>query len=90
MGLNLGDDSLEPKNINAEVLMAKTSNGTVKRLNECDQCDFSSFRTGHFNVHMKIHSGEKSNKCNQCDYGSSEASKLRRHSKTHSGEKSQE
>ena len=88
MGLNLGDDSLEPKNINAEVLMAKTSNGTVKRLNECDQCDYSSFRTGHFNVHMKIHNGEKPNKCNQCNYASSDPSALKRHLKIHSGEKS--
>ena len=62
----------------------------VHRGNKCNLCDYSSYHAGHFKIHLKMHSGEKTNKCNLCDYASSQLGNLKRHLKTHNGEKQKE
>ena len=52
-----------------------------EKFNECNQCEYESYRAGD----LKTHSEEKSNKCNQCRYTSSQLCNLRRHLKTHIG-----
>ena len=50
---------MEPSLGDIGMRVSNVGKGPGKRLNKCNQCDYSSFRTGHFKVHLKIHSGEK-------------------------------
>ena len=68
-------------------IMNRNTDKVIKSL-KCNQCSYSSSRTGHLETNLKQHNGEKSNKCNQCDYATYSTGSLRRHLKTHSGEKS--
>ena len=62
----------------------KCENTQWKKSNNCNQCDFSSSRTGDLRRHLTTHNGEKSNHCNQFD---SQFKHLKTQLKTHSGEK---
>ena len=54
--------------------------------NKCDQCNFSTHKTGILRKHMKVISGEKSNKCHPCKFSTTQAANLRIHIWKHHGE----
>ena len=85
MGEHLESDNMNKGNAIVRVQKEETDNS--EKPDKCNQCDFSSSRTGNLKRHLKTHSGERSNKCSQCDYKSSRADVLRVHLKTHRGEK---
>ena len=74
------------KDANVKIMNRNTDN--VIKSHKCNQCSYSSSRTGHLETNLKQHNGEKSNKCNQCDFTCSQPFNLRRVLKMHSEEKS--
>ena len=52
----------------ANVIIMNRNTDSVIKSHKCNQCSYSSSRTGHLETNLKQHNGEKSNKCNQCDY----------------------
>ena len=72
----------------ANVIIMNRNTDSVIKSHKCNQCSYSSSRTGHLETNLKQHNGEKSTKCNQCDYASSQAGQLEKHLKMHSGENS--
>ncbi|KAI4874827.1 hypothetical protein NFI96_007244 [Prochilodus magdalenae] len=53
----------------------------------CPQCGKSFSQIGHFNVHLKIHSGKKPHQCSHCERSFRTSDQLSEHMHTHSEEK---
>jgi uncharacterized Zn-finger protein len=75
------------KDANVKIMNRNTDN--VIKSHKCNQCSYSSSRTGHLETNLKQHNGENATNVTY-DYAtySTPTGSLRRHLKTHSGEKS--
>ncbi|XP_066903965.1 zinc finger protein 585A [Halyomorpha halys] len=56
---------------------------SVKRVLQCDQCDYKTERTGSMKSHMVTHSTEKPFHCTLCDYKASRPAVLKKHIMIH-------
>ncbi|XP_029451949.1 zinc finger protein 93-like isoform X2 [Rhinatrema bivittatum] len=49
----------------------------------CEECKYTTFHSGNYKQHLRIHTGEKPYKCDQCDLAFRTSGHRRRHVLTH-------
>ena len=55
----------------------------TSNLNKCTVCEYSTYQKGHFNRHMRTHTGEKPHRCDHCGRRFTNAESLVKHAATH-------
>ena len=60
-----------------------------RKVHHCPHCEYTTWRSGNYRIHMRRHSGEKPFTCDfkGCDYASSQHSNLKIHRRIHNGDK---
>ncbi|GFS81793.1 hypothetical protein NPIL_199931 [Nephila pilipes] len=48
-------------------------------LHTCNHCSYATYHKGHFNIHMRVHTGERPFKCYMCEKAFTQKIGLRRH-----------
>ncbi|KAI1703167.1 c2H2-type zinc-finger domain-containing protein [Ditylenchus destructor] len=59
-----------------------SSKSEMGQLHKCNQCSFSSIKSGQLVIHMRSHSGVKIYECDKCPYITDDASHFTRHIRT--------